>query len=189
MAAEPDTSPDATLDTPAPRTIDEGAHPGDGYVIRQIHMEDAKDVWELVNADPVIDDNSAYAYIMSADFFGDTFLIARDEHGRLAGYVLAVPRPDNSAVFVWQITVAEHARRKRLGHRLLEGLMRVANEKGIDTLQATVAPPNEASARMFKKFAETSGAGCEITPGYTPELFPGEGATGEELYTIRPVKV
>lgn len=174
-------------DTAAVQTVlEDQPHPGDGYIIRACALDEAREVWELAANDPVMDTNSAYAYIMAADFWGETFLIARDEHGRLAGYVLGVQRPDRKAVFVWQIAVAEHARRKGLGHRLLAALMTSAAPLGLTRLEATVAPANKPSAAMFKRFADDNGVPCEITEGYPGSAFPEPGSEGERMFEIGP---
>ena len=176
----------AESDTAIRTVLEDRSHPGDGYVIRPCARDEAKEVWALAADDPVLDTNSAYAYVMASDLWGETFLIARDEHGRLAGYVLGVQRPDRRAVFVWQIAVAEHARRKGLGQRLLAALMSAAAPLGIDRLEATVAPANAASATMFRRFAEAKGVPCRIGDGYPGTAFPEPGSDGERLFEIGP---
>lgn len=161
--------------------------PHAGGTIRPATLEDARDVWALAEADAVIDTNSPYAYVMAADAWRETFLVARDEDGRLAGYVLGVPWPARDAVFVWQIAVAPHARRRGLAHRLLCALADVARAAGRTRIHATVAPANAASAALFTRFARTQGAPCDISEGYPGHLFPEPGSRGERLYDIGPL--
>ena len=175
-----------TSDTAIRTVLEDQPHPGDGYVIRPCAVDEAREVWDLAANDPVIDTNSPYAYVMASDFWGETFLIARDEHGRLAGYVLGVQRPDRKAVFVWQIAVADHARRKGLARRLLSALMTAAAPLGLTRLEATVAPANKPSAAMFRRFADDNGVPCEITGGYPGSAFPEAGSEGERLFEIGP---
>jgi L-2,4-diaminobutyric acid acetyltransferase len=157
------------------------------HTIRPCAPEEAQDVWRLVASDPVIDTNSPYLYVMAADFWRDTFLVAHDEEGRLSGYVLGVRRPDRNAVFVWQITVAEHARRQGLADKMLDAVTAAARPLGLTMLEATVAPGNEASTRLFTRFAEKHGVPCEVSEGYAGSLFPEEDSQGERLFSIGPV--
>ncbi len=157
--------------------------------IRPCRVEEAVEVWRLADADPVIDTNSPYAYVMAADFYPKTFLIARDDAGRLAGYVMAVPRPERHAVFVWQITVAGHARRQGLAHRLLEAAVEAAAPLGLNKLEATVAPGNAPSTKLFTRFAEAHNVPCEVTEGYPGEYFPEPESDGERLFSIGPFPV
>jgi len=157
------------------------------HTIRPCALDEAQDVWRLVASDPVIDTNSAYAYVMAADFFGQTFLVAHDAADRLSGYVLGVPRPDRKAVFVWQITVAEHARRQGLADQLLDAVVTAAAPLGLNMLEATVAPGNAASTKLFTRFAEKHGVPCDVSEGYPGSLFPEEDSEGERLFSIGPI--
>lgn len=148
------------------------ARPEDGAVMRRIARESGG-----------LEDNSTYAYVLLADRFGDATLIA--EHGgEPVGYVAALrtaARPDTA--FVWQIGVAAGQQGRGIASALLDA---VADVRGVRRVEATVAPSNHASRRLFESFAGRRGAAFAWSDGYHADWF-GEAHEAERLITIGPL--
>jgi L-2,4-diaminobutyric acid acetyltransferase len=155
---------------------------------------DGEAMWRLAG-EANLDQNAPYAYLLFADYFRDTCIVARDEaDGSLAGFVLGFLEPrDPSALFVWQVAVAPRYRGAGIATRMLVGLLeRRAGEEGSPPrhMTATVTPSNQASMRTFRKVATTLGAGCaENEGGFAALLFPAETPHEEEcLLRIGPIE-
>lgn len=146
--------------------------------------ENGRQIWELVRRS-TLDLNSPYAYVLWADHFSSTSRVAHDGEG-LLGFVMGHRIPERPEVlFVWQIGVAERARGRGIGSRLLDELW--AGTPEVSHLEATVTPDNVASDRMFRGFAARHAATVTTTPGYGEELFAGADHEPEVLYRIGPV--
>ena len=157
---------------------------------------DARDgaaVWELVRRAGTLDLNSAYCYLLLCDRFGDTCAVAERE-GKLVGFAsafFAQDRPDT--LFVWQIAVDAGLRGQGVGAALLHAIAaRPANRSRMRGIEATVSPSNEASNRLFRRFAASCGAALTYGDGgYGAKLFPsGTAQTAHEdepLLRIGPI--
>lgn len=153
---------------------------------RAASLSDAPAIWKLVNESGVLDSNSRYCYLLLCRDFADTCVVAcRDSE--IVGFVTAYRPPQNrDVVFVWQIGIAESARRQGLAKRLLHALKSQPSCKGVQYLQATVTPSNQASRRLFQSFAKDLRVACSIEPGFTSEMFGAGDHEEEELFCIGP---
>lgn len=151
------------------------ARPGDGAAL-----------WQLVDATGALELNSAYFYLLFAADFGDTCLVA-ERDGRIVGAVVGYhpPRRPDTA-FVWQIGVLPELRGLGLGLKLLQEWAALPANRGCKWVTATVADDNAASQALFRRFARDCGADCEVSPLFTPELFP-RPHPAEPLYRIGPL--
>jgi len=154
---------------------------------------DAQRVDQLVRESGVLEPNSCYAYLLLCEHFRDTCLVAEepapstDAPAKLAGFITAYRPPATPhVVLVWQVGVAEWARRRGLGGRLLHELIRAPGARDAQYLGATISPDNAASQRLFTAFAEQIGASVERREGFTAADFGG-GHEAEELYRIGPL--
>lgn len=155
------------------------------YTFRPPTVDDARAVHRLVHDSGVLDLNSAYAYLVLCRDFAQTSVIAEDELGP-AGFVMGFrPPPRPEALFVWQVGVAERARRAGLAGRMLTELVA---RTGVRTLEATVTPTNEPSQRLFRGFARRLDVPCveSLSEGFPRHLFPDEGHEEEVLFRIGP---
>ena len=77
--------------------------------------QDGAALHRLISECPPLDLNSLYAYLLLAEHFSDTCVLAESAGGRIDGFISAYVLPDRPDVlFVWQVAV--HARAR--GHRL-----------------------------------------------------------------------
>lgn len=148
-------------------------------------MADGSALWALARANG-LDENSPYAYLLWAEYFADTMVVAttEDDDDTPVGFVTAFARPDEpDTVFVWQIGVDDGHRRRGIAGSLLDHL---AEWTGLVTLEATVTPTNVASETLFRRFGERHGA-----PVTTEDLFPEDvfppGHEAEVRFRIGPV--
>lgn len=147
---------------------------------------DAGRIWRLVRDGRVLEENSAYCYLLLCTHFAPHGVVA-ERRGRLAGFVSAYrPPTDPAAVFVWQIGVAAAGRSRGLGTELLRRLIRRPANRDARYVTATVDPANEPSNRLFSGFARSVDAPIRCEPGYAAELFPTTHAH-EPLIRIGPL--
>lgn len=153
---------------------------------RTLRRGDGSALWQLVQSAGSLELNSSYFYLVFAEYFADTCLIA-ERDGEAVGCIIAFrPDPRREALFVWQIGVRPDARRQGLGKRMLRELLQQTGCEGVRFLLATVAPGNKASQGMFESFAQSLGLALEKTEFFTPELFP-DSHEAEELFSIGPL--
>ncbi len=157
--------------------------------MRTPSVEDGAAIWELVRGAGSLDINSPYAYLLFADYFSDSGVVAYDGD-RLAGAIVGLTPPGREdTVFVWQIGVDPAYRGKQVGRRMLAWLTKNSRGTGATYLEATVTPTNEPSLRMFRGFARDTGAPCQESLRYPASAFPqtGEGHEEEWLLRIGPI--
>lgn len=140
----------------------------------------------LVRACPPLDANSAYAYLLLAEHFPDTCILAEDHEG-LAGLVTGyVPPAQPETLFVWQVAVADRARGLGLGRQMLQGLIARPELAGIRYIETTVGPDNQASRRMFAGLAQDLQAKVEEAAFFDAALFGADNHDAEPLLRIGP---
>lgn len=150
---------------------------------------DGTAIWELVRATGVLDVNSCYAYLVLCEHFADTCLVA-ERGGELVGFVTAYQPPgQQDTIFVWQIGVAESARKQGVAAQLLQQLLALPHCKDVQFLETTISPSNQASARLFQGLARDLTTDCQVLEGFSKELFPSNNDhESEPLYRIGPFK-
>ncbi|WMY79249.1 diaminobutyrate acetyltransferase [Citricoccus sp. I39-566] len=152
-------------------------------VLRPPTIEDGAALWQMTKDSKVLDVNSSYYYLLWCRDFADTSVIAEID-GRPAGFVTGYLRPDApTTLMVWQVAVTEAARGYGLASRMLDEL---AARTSAQALETTITEDNAASQRLFASFAERCGAGHEITPLITAEMYP-DGHDTEFLHRIAPL--
>ncbi|MBI1310213.1 diaminobutyrate acetyltransferase [bacterium] len=159
------------------------------FTLRPPTIDDAAAIWQLVRDSGVLDENSAYAYLLLCRDFARTSLVAESE-SQVAGFVTAYRPPLRPQVlFVWQIGVSPSARRQGLGVRLLLELVSRSRKDGpaIDFVEATVAASNVASSRLFDALAKTLAVPLTKVEGFTEAHFPPGGHEAEPLIRIGPL--
>lgn len=156
-------------------------------VVRGATVDDAADVWALVDTDGALDLNSPYAYLLAFRHHGSTSVVAEAD-GRIVGFVLAYRPPEQlDTVFVWQVGVAASHRRRGMGGRLLHGVLRQSGCSEVRYMEATVTPSNEASMALFGGVARDLGADLDTTRCFRSDQFPpGHDHEREDLIRIGP---
>ncbi len=154
---------------------------------RKPRPEDGAAMWQLVKDMGGLELNSAYFYVLFAMDFADTGVVAENDEGDLAGFVVGHRPPARpEAVFVWQIGVAPWMRRQGLAARLLDELM-ARQPAEVRFLEASVTPDNTPSTRLFRAFGRDRGVECRESEYMSAELFP-HSHEAENLFRIGPFK-
>jgi L-2,4-diaminobutyric acid acetyltransferase len=141
-------------------------------------------LWNLARVAGGLDLNSAYSYHLWCRDFASSSVIAWSG-GEAAGFVTGFRRElDATCLFVWQVAVHPDHRGVGLGVDMLSHL--AGRHPGDGTVEATVTPSNEASRRMFERFADRHGATVTQTPFLGAEAFPDDHEA-EVLLEIGPL--
>lgn len=116
--------------------------------------------------------NSVYAYVMWADHFAESSVVAVTEMDQVVGFVNGFhPPADPTTLFVWQVAVAPHVRGRGIGKRMLDELLARCAARW---LEATVTPSNVASAALFRGTAARHGTAVDEAVGYPRALLPDD---------------
>jgi L-2,4-diaminobutyric acid acetyltransferase len=155
-------------------------------VVREPRIEDAERMWRLVRDSGTLDLNSGYAYLLLCRHFRNTCLLAEDDDGAIAGFVVGYRPPDaEDTMFVWQIGVSTRHRRRGVGRTLLLALL--DRLERVRFLEATVTPSNEPSRRLFRSVARSLDARFETRPYFDEDVLPESDHEPETLVRIGPL--
>ena len=152
-------------------------------------LPDGRRLVEAVRKWGGLDENSAYFYLLMAERFGATSIVAHDadEGGRgaaLRGFVLGLALPDEpEGLFVWQVAVDPATRGEGLGSRMLHRLIERERPRA---LLAHVAEGNDPSERLFRGVARRLEADCAVEDGFARADFPDNHAA-ERFFRIGPL--
>lgn len=142
---------------------------------------------ELIAACAPLDPNSLYCNLLQCTHFAATSIKA-ERDGALDGWISGYRLPgEPSTLFVWQVAVHERARGHGLGVAMLEALVGRSTLVDATRLETTVTPSNDASRRMFAKFARNRGATLDVCPWFDREKHFGGSHESEELISIGPL--
>ena len=156
-------------------------------VLRKPQPADGPAIYSLVCQCPPLDTNSRYAYLLLADHWADTCVVAEDDSGVLAGFISAYTLPQRlDTLFVWQVGVAAQCRGQGLANRMLDAILQRPVCAFVRHLEATVTPDNTASARLFEGFARRRAAPVHTGTGYPASCFGDSGHDEELLWRIGP---
>jgi L-2,4-diaminobutyric acid acetyltransferase len=147
---------------------------------------DAAQVHKLVSVCKPLDLNSTYAYLLLCHHFSDTCVVARagkDIVGFISGYSLPA---GPGTFFVWQVAVHPETRGARLGVQMLQHLLQRESTAAVSFMETTVSPSNEASRRMFQRFADSAGAPINEQMLFDRSAFGEEEHEAEVLLKIGP---
>ncbi|MDQ3032424.1 MAG: diaminobutyrate acetyltransferase [Myxococcota bacterium] len=158
----------------------------EGIEIRAARPEDGAAIHALVERCGTLELNTPYAYVLLADHFAGTSIVATSGDALVGTVVGYRPPTHPDAVFVWQVGVDPSMRGRRLGVALLDAFTRTPEARSARFLEATVSPSNTASRALFAAFARGRGAELAIEPGYAASLFPA-GHEPEQLLRIGPL--
>eukprot|EP00930_Biecheleria_cincta_P020622 TRINITY_DN15473_c3_g1_i2.p1 TRINITY_DN15473_c3_g1~~TRINITY_DN15473_c3_g1_i2.p1 ORF type:complete len:379 (-),score=36.94 TRINITY_DN15473_c3_g1_i2:373-1509(-) len=172
-----------------PKTI--CAKGGQAVELRFVRPGDGAAMWRLAR-DAKLDLNSAYLYQLVCLQFAETSLLAVDSAtGAALGYIHGHKPPGrDDTLFVWQIGVDPSNHYRGIASEMLDAL---AAATGVKFLEATITPGNEASHRLFQKFARRHNAAFDVQENWVrSEDFPEEPKMpgydcSEHLYRIGPL--
>jgi L-2,4-diaminobutyric acid acetyltransferase len=152
-------------------------------------VEEGVDMWRLARDSAVLDVNSRFAYLLLARDFAATSVVAR-AGSRVVGFITGYRRPaELSTLLVWQVAVDAAARGHGLAGRMLDTLFDGV-AAGVDHVETTITPGNEASIALFTGFARRRGARVRVTELFGAELLSSDGADDHEpehRYRIGPI--
>lgn len=131
-----------------------------------------------------LDENSPYAYVMWAEFFSRTSVVATDGDDDVVGFITGFAVDGQPAtVFVWQIGVASEAHGRGIAGSMLDELV---ERTGAQYVEATVTPSNVASSTLFTRFGERHGAPVDEQSLFAAELL-GADHEAENRFRIGPL--
>ncbi|MCZ7682969.1 MAG: diaminobutyrate acetyltransferase [Sandaracinaceae bacterium] len=152
------------------RAMEAGLERGSELVLRTARPRDGAALHALVAAAGTLEQNTLYCYVLMADHFGDTTVIA-ERGGEVVGFVMAHRPPARlESVFVWQVGVHPAARGQGIGRRMLRFL---AERSAARFVEATVTPSNAASRRLFESLARELGVPFAWSDGYSARALGG----------------
>ena len=159
---------------------------------RHANARDGAKMYEFVKEHGVLELNTAYAYMILAEHFGQSCLVAECPgqvgDNELAGFVLAYRPPQSPEdIFVWQIGTHPKMRGRGLAKRMLGELQALPGNRGVTHVSATVATDNEPSRALFRGFARDNDVRCEESEFFTPDMFPGGDHEAEDMFRIGPL--
>lgn len=167
-------------------TWDEVERNGQTISFRKPHAKDGLAVNQLIASCPPLDRNSVYCNILQCDLFADTCVIAEVDE-QPVGFVSAMLNPSQTtSLFVWQIVIDPDFRGHGLAEKLLDELMLRPPCRMVTHIEATINPGNQASWRLFERFAERLHTSLEKAEGYPADYF-GDGHEEETRIVIGPL--
>lgn len=163
-------------------------HARDSLRLRQPTLADGRRVWQAVQQSGTLDLNSSYLYLLLCDQFADTCCVAEME-GDLVGFATAFMRPDRPrTLFVWQVGVLPKARGRGLAKAMLAALLQRPKCQGLEWIEATVSPSNQASRALFSALSRELGVGLHEQAYMEQQHFPAEGKhEAEPLLRLGPL--
>ncbi|MEV0948461.1 diaminobutyrate acetyltransferase [Rhodococcus sp. NPDC049939] len=168
------------------RPVQESAIPTtapDAVLFRSPKIADGVRLWEIAANTKVLDLNSSYAYLLwCRDFSRSSVVAVVDE--RIVGFVTGFIRPESpETLFVWQVAVDADQRGNGIAGRMLSSLLDRLAPDGINRLETTISPDNDASIALFTALARRRGTAITKHELFSPNDFP-DGHEAEDLYTI-----
>lgn len=156
-------------------------------ILRTPLRTDAYHIHSLIRQCPPLDLNSIYAYLLIAEHFSATSVVA-EEADQIAGFVSAYFPPDSpDTLFVWQVAVHERARGRQLGRRMLEHILERPSASAARFVDATVGPENGPSRHLFHTLARRRNVAIHESALYGHVLFGPAAHDDENLIRIGPL--
>lgn len=161
----------------------------EGLKLDQPRLEDGAALWRIARDSRVLDLNSSYSYLLWCRDHAGTSIVARDDAGRVVGFITGYLRPpEPRTLFVWQVAVDAGQRGRGLAAAMLDALVtRTIEEHGVAAVETTVTPGNAPSNRLFTSFAQRHGVPLRREELFGDELFPESGHEPEVCYRFGPL--
>ncbi|MDD5723965.1 MAG: diaminobutyrate acetyltransferase [Syntrophales bacterium] len=156
------------------------------YCFREPRIEDGRHIHSLIDRSKPLDLNSLYCYLLLADHFRETCVVAERE-GHPVGFISGYVHPSKEdTLFVWQVAVDETVRKQGIAGRMLENLVQRPSLKFVSYLETTVNPSNLRSRFLFESFAKRLRAPCTKSTLFPEDLFGDADHEAEILFRIGP---
>lgn len=157
----------------------------ESFTLEQPTKKDGEGMWLLAKKTS-LDLNSAYKYIMMAEYFSETCVVAK-ENNTVVGFITGFIQPEHpDVIFIWQIGVDSSQRGKGLASKMLDDLLARASTETVRYLEATITKDNIPSQSLFKKLAKEKKTEYKVEETFPAEVFPGDGEA-EYTYRIGPI--
>lgn len=158
------------------------------FSFRRPTVTDGRSVHDLVAACPPLDSNSLYLNLLQCTHFAETCVVAeltatKEMSGFVSGYLIP---GDPSTLFIWQVAIAESARRRGLAHRMLIELLQRPACAQVRRLQTTITPSNTGSWALFRSLASSLDGAFDERVAFDRELHLDGVHESEILVTIGP---
>jgi L-2,4-diaminobutyric acid acetyltransferase len=159
-----------------------------GVSYRAPAASDGATLWRLAKRSESLDLNSPYYYLAFCTRFADSSIVAEQED-RVLGFVTGLLDPDPATLFVWQVGVDAEARGRGIASGMLDALLKRSPCRGVERLDTTVTPSNQASLALFRGLARRWGAAVRESVFLRAEDFPEQGShEAEHLLSIAPLR-
>ncbi|WP_353173580.1 diaminobutyrate acetyltransferase [Paracandidimonas soli] len=157
-------------------------------ILRRPCANDGAQIHALIAACPPLDTNTVYAYLLLAQYFQDTCIVAcRQEEDDLAGFISGFIVPQRAdTLFIWQVAVHPSQRGRGLAATMLDRLLQEQISRGVRFIETTVSPDNQGSRALFNALARRRGAVLSETPMFDRSLFGGQSHEDEPLLRLGP---
>ncbi|MGA1578029.1 MAG: diaminobutyrate acetyltransferase [Steroidobacteraceae bacterium] len=144
--------------------------------------EDGPEVHRLIAACPPLDANSLYCNLLQCSHFGETCVVAEQDH-QLVGWVAGYRLPaEPGTLFVWQGAVAANCRGRGLGGQMIRHLIDRPATVPCSRIRTTVTAENRPSRRMFEQLAASLDVGLATSPLFERERhLDGRHATEHQI--------
>ena len=159
---------------------------GEAYCFREPRVEDSRHIHSLIERSRPLDLNSLYCYLLLAEHFRETCVVA-ERDGHLAGFISAYVHPSRKdTLFVWQVAVDKTVRKQGIGGRMLKHLVKRPSLSFVSYLETTVNPSNQSSRSLFESVAKRLRAPCTTSTLFSEDLFEDTDHEAEILFRIGP---
>ncbi|AFS82209.1 diaminobutyrate acetyltransferase [Candidatus Nitrosopumilus sediminis] len=155
-------------------------------IFREPLVSDADSIWNLVNSNKPLDENSKYLYVLLCHQFSKTCVVAESD-SKIIGFLSGFISPKNpDTLFVWQAAVDDEFRNKGIAKELvLKALSQT--DPTVQFVEATVTPSNKASLKFLQNFASQLDADFTKSPLFSTEIL-GHNHEPEDLIRIGPIQ-
>ncbi len=151
-------------------------------------LEDAASMRLLAEHSGSLDLHPTYTYLLCCSLFRDTCRVVRDQES-IVGFVTGLRKPRSPEVlFVWQVGVLESARGQGLGKTLILDLIKDSKLPLPQYIEATVAPENSPSLKLFQSIAKELKCEFSQSSGFEAHHFGSENHSPEHLIRVGPIK-
>lgn len=156
---------------------------GNDIRIQLMADNDLQQVVQIAEATPELAAYHPYAYWTMRRNAPRLCYVAKGEG--VAGYVAGIaPFETQDRALLWQVGVAEDARRKGLARRLIAAFAEGANSMGLSEIAFTIEKDNAASRGLFHSVAAQAGLDLQAaSSGETGDF--GLGLPSEEIFVLR----
>ena len=155
-------------------------------IFREPLVDDADSIWDMVNSNKPLDENSKYLYILLCHQFSKTCVVAESD-SKIIGFLSGFISPKNpDTLFVWQVAVDSEFRNKGIAKELVFNALS-KTDPAVLFVEATVTSSNKASLKFFQNFASQLNSNITKSALFSTEIW-GQDHESEDLIRIGPIQ-